>query len=142
MLLRASSRRAACSKSLLQRLAPLETGLFLPTASCTDRPRFDLPEIHRTYSLRACFGFGFASSCIGGGIAMLILLLVNPVGATVQTVAAAERVSVVSLPQTDPPSMGRQLWWKLPMSEGDGLPSIVADSLPAPRTARLEQDRF
>lgn len=138
MLTRASSRRVAVSKSLLQRLAPLETGVFLPTSSDTDRPHFDRRVARRDYSLRACFGLGFASSCIAGGVALLILLLVNPVDAGAQKIDDAARVSTISLLPADQPSLGRQLWWRLPLSDGDRFPSAAAGSLPVPSIARVK----
>jgi hypothetical protein len=128
MRIKASSRGARASKSLLQRLAPLETGLFLPDAGTTNRPTSDRPASHRTYSPRACFGLGFASSCIVGGVALLVLPLVKLVDARVQEIDTAAPAGAFSLPSTDLPPVGRQLWWKLPPSEGQ----------PAPRTGRVE----
>jgi len=133
----ASSRKVSASNSLLQRLAPLETGVFLPEGSDADRPTFDRPATYRGYSLRACFRFGFAGSCIAGGVALLVLLLVNPVGASVPKIDAAEHVGVVSLALAGLPRAGRQLWWRLPLPDGNPFPSVVADNLPAPRTARV-----
>ena len=124
MLTKASSRRAAVSKSLMRRLAPLETGLFLPIACCIDRPIFDEPGPRRSYSLGTCFGLGFASSCIPGGVALLILLLLNPVGASMPEIAAAPRVSTASLLPADLSPAGRQLWWKLPLPDGHRFASV------------------
>jgi hypothetical protein len=110
----ASSRgAAAASKSLLQRLAELETGLFFSDAGTPDRPVFGR-RASRIYSLGTCFGLGFASSCIAGGIALLVLLLVNPVGASEQARSSAESVSATGLVPAQPSPIERQLWWKLP----------------------------
>src|ERR1700686_1881581 len=97
MPIRESSRLAAVSSSLMQRLAPLETGVFLPADSSINRPTFDRRAPHRNYSLGACFGLGFASSCVAGGVGLLILLLVNSVGASMPKADNAGRVSTVSL---------------------------------------------
>ena len=62
---KASYRKASAPQSLLQRLAKLEHAAA------------KLPNKHKR-DFGAFFGLGFASSCIGGGIALLILLFLNP----------------------------------------------------------------
>jgi hypothetical protein len=135
MLIGASSRGAGARKSLLQRLAPLETGVFLPATSSADRPSFERQATHRGYPLRTCFGLGFASSCISGGVALLVLQLVDPVRASLHEIDGALRVSAISLLSDDLPPGGRQLWWRLPVSAIDRFTS--ADNLPDPRPARV-----
>jgi hypothetical protein len=122
----ATYRHALSTKSLAQRLAPLETGVFLPANSNTFYRSTSYQLVtERRHTLRACFGLGFASSCVAGGVALLILLF-DPVEALnvtwsmsrasaapsimyARVAIARELVSPVSLM-----SDGRQLWWKLP----------------------------
>ena len=136
MLARASSRGAAGGKSLLQRLAPLETGIFLATGN-GNRSAFDRPGIWRGPSWRACFGLGFAVGCIAGSLIAAVPLLVKPVQAMVATAEVTEHATTIAALPANPLVIERRLWWRLPLSDGDHTPPIGVGGLHSSGVAQL-----
>jgi len=75
---RASGAGHGLPRSLMQRLALLEAGLF-PVSSHKRRPRPAKPPLRtRLRRMSTSFGLGVASGTALGGAALLALLLVNP----------------------------------------------------------------
>src|SRR5215467_6246349 len=102
--------------SLLKRLQALEdtpdfsNKMAIPgqkPATVADRK---LPGLTRWLTL------GFVCAFIGGGIALLALLLVHPVQAKLSLGACASEEPIIQslIPET------RRLWWKLPSNERIG----------------------
>lgn len=132
----ASYREEWATRSLMQRLAVLDNNGVLAT---NHRPHhFDAAQqaIRRRHVLTACFGLGFASSLIVGGIALLVLLFVHPgdtrinVSWSIAQARAAQapswfgslssndnntNVAVLVRQVREPAWEQRQVWWKLPM---------------------------
>ena len=136
MLTRASCRGATAGQSLLQRLAPLESGIFLATDSA-NRPAFGRPAIRRGPSWRTCFGLGFAAGCIAGSLIAAVPLLIKPVQAMVATAEVAEHAAPLPALPATPLVIERRLWWRLPLSDDDHTPTIGVDGLHSSGVARL-----
>jgi hypothetical protein len=108
--------------SLLERLKAVEQGdLFAPVASVVPSARTK-PVAARTRGLVECFGLGFASACVGGGVTLLMMVFAYPANARVNTPSPLAP-SNISMHAGVPPVWGgyklpeaRRLWWKLPLS--------------------------
>jgi hypothetical protein len=140
MRFRASYQKVSAGRTLAQRLAALEHDR--KTKASVSGARF-VPAKPRRH-LAVCFKLGFASSFIPGGVAMLIIALVNGEDAhgnapwlnsrahaespaspareqdgftlvAKQLLDRVEPTTIEALLLREAAPAGRQLWWKVPL---------------------------
>ena len=125
MLGKTANRKPSHVQSLLQRLATLEREEALlasleheevfdawPHAEAT---RTDQIVYRRAPDLRDCFRLGLGTACIGGGVAMLILLFAQSPDAHAVGVSLIAPTQVDFTPHDSPITAARQVWWRLPL---------------------------
>jgi hypothetical protein len=101
------------SASLIESLQALEdVDDFSDQIVHTDMVVREMVDSGRSPGLIRWFTVGFACAFVGGGIALLALLLIHPAQAKSLSSAPASAEPIVQslIPET------RQLWWKLPIS--------------------------
>ena len=118
--------RKSSVRSLLERLEALEgEDVFAPGSSAHRSVPAPVAARH-TRDLRDYFNMGFASAFIGGGIALLTLLFVNPADARVDAGSGRDSASIrLGMVRIQSAPEVRQLWWRLPLSVDHAAPRLA-----------------